>query len=255
MWKRMSSDTPPLRPEQHVALVTGASQGLGRAFAEQCARLGIDLILVALPGSGLPRVAQGIELLYGVRSKYVEMDLTAPGNPEALAEWISRQGLHISMLINNAGVGYNSRCEDYTPAPSTAQTPFSGVRLERVQHGGLLPHALHAGVRAVQDLHPQLQPCPPVGDEGYAGERQRPLSERHPHQRGVPAQDRVPWPHRPPRQHGSRPGSGVRSEGTVRTTGRYRPRFSQPMPGSAGETRAPSRRLFCRVVVLQQDGL
>jgi short-subunit dehydrogenase len=114
MWKRMSSDTPPLRPEQHVALVTGASQGLGRAFAEQCARLGIDLILVALPGSGLPRVAQGIELLYGVRSKYVEMDLTAPGNPEALAEWISRQGLHISMLINNAGVGYNSRFEDST---------------------------------------------------------------------------------------------------------------------------------------------
>jgi hypothetical protein len=114
MWKRRSSDASLLQPEDQVALVTGASQGLGRAFAEQCARLGMDLILVALPDSGLAELAQGIALLYGVRTDYVEMDLTAPGNPEALVQWISRQGLSVSVLINNAGVGYNSRFEDST---------------------------------------------------------------------------------------------------------------------------------------------
>ena len=114
MWKRTSSDIPSLCPEQHVALVTGASQGLGRAFAEQCARCGIDLLLVALPDSGLPRVARGLELLYGVRSEYLEMDLTAPGNPEALFQWIAREGVDVSILINNAGVGYNSRFEEST---------------------------------------------------------------------------------------------------------------------------------------------
>jgi short-subunit dehydrogenase len=114
MWKRRSSDASLLRPEDQVALVTGASQGLGRAFAEQCARLGMDLILVALPDSGLAQLAQGIGLLYGVRTDYVEMDLTAPGNAETLAQWISRQGLRVSVLINNAGVGYNSRFEDST---------------------------------------------------------------------------------------------------------------------------------------------
>jgi short-subunit dehydrogenase len=104
----------PLQPEEQVALVTGASQGLGRAIAEECARLGMNLILVALPDSGLAQLAQGIALLYGVRADYVEMDLTIPGNPEALVKWISRQGLSVSTLINNAGVGYNSRFEDST---------------------------------------------------------------------------------------------------------------------------------------------
>jgi len=114
MWKRTSSDRPLVRPEQHVAIVTGASQGLGRAFAEQCARRGVDLLLVALPDSGLPQVARGLELLYGVRSEYLELDLTAPGNPEALVQWIPRTGLDVSILINNAGVGYNSRFEEST---------------------------------------------------------------------------------------------------------------------------------------------
>jgi hypothetical protein len=114
MRKRRSSDASLLHPEEHVALITGASQGLGRAFAEGCARRGMDLVLVALPDSGLERVAQGIELLYGVQTDYVEMDLTVPGNPETLVQWISRQGLCVSVLINNAGVGYNSRFEDST---------------------------------------------------------------------------------------------------------------------------------------------
>jgi short-subunit dehydrogenase len=114
MWKRTSSRASLLPPERHVALVTGASQGLGRAFAEGCARLGMDLVLVALPDSGLPQLAQGLALLYGVRADYLEMDLTVPGNPEKLVHWIARQGQSVSVLINNAGVGYNSRFEDST---------------------------------------------------------------------------------------------------------------------------------------------
>jgi short-subunit dehydrogenase len=114
MWKRRPSDASQLQLEEHIALVTGASQGLGRAFTEACARLGMDLILVALPDSGLAQLAQGIALLYDVRTDYVEMDLAAPGNPEALVQWISRKGLSVSLLINNAGVGYNSRFEDST---------------------------------------------------------------------------------------------------------------------------------------------
>lgn len=114
MWNRRSSDASLLCPEEHTALVTGASQGLGRAFAEACARRGMNLILVALPDSGLAQLAQGIALLYGVQADYVEMDLTSPGSPEALVEWISRNGLSVSLLINNAGVGYNSRFEDST---------------------------------------------------------------------------------------------------------------------------------------------
>ncbi len=40
--------------------ITGASQGLGKAIADECAARGMGLFLVALPGSGLPQVAQCI---------------------------------------------------------------------------------------------------------------------------------------------------------------------------------------------------
>ncbi len=96
------------------ALITGASQGLGRALAEECARRGMDLILVALPDSGLGLVAQEIGRRYGVRAACFATDLTAPGSPEALAAWLAEKGFAVSVLINNAGVGYNSRFEDST---------------------------------------------------------------------------------------------------------------------------------------------
>ncbi len=126
MWKLKSSDnridrgeersTPGSRP---CALITGASQGLGQVFAEACARgravpMGMDLALVALPDSGLARVARDIAERHEVQVEYIEMDLTAPGSPETLHGWIQDRRLPISVLINNAGVGYNSRFEDST---------------------------------------------------------------------------------------------------------------------------------------------
>jgi len=114
MWRRQREQDLNDDRTDHCAVITGASQGLGRAFALECAHRGMDLVLVALPDSGLERVARGIALLYDVRAEYVEMDLTASGSPEALTTWISRRGLRISVLINNAGVGYNSRFEDST---------------------------------------------------------------------------------------------------------------------------------------------
>ena len=102
------------RQLREYALITGASQGLGRAFAEECAQRGMDLILVALPESGLGQVAQDIATRYGVQTEYLETDLTTPGSPQAVYWWIADQGLPVSVLINNAGVGYNSRFEDST---------------------------------------------------------------------------------------------------------------------------------------------
>ena len=95
-----------------TALITGASQGLGRAFAAECARRGMDLALVALPGSGLEEVAGAIARRWGVRVEALALDLTAPEGPEAACRWLAETGLEVSALINNAGTGYNRRFED-----------------------------------------------------------------------------------------------------------------------------------------------
>jgi uncharacterized protein len=93
------------RPLPTRALITGASQGLGRAFADECAARGMDLFLVALPGSGLPQVAQCIESEWDVRAEWIEMDLTEEDAPGRLLEALEKGGFEADLLVNNAGIG------------------------------------------------------------------------------------------------------------------------------------------------------
>jgi short-subunit dehydrogenase len=116
------------------ALITGASEGLGRAFAEECAYLGMNLVLVALPSSGLPQVAHDVARRYGVQAEPVEMDLTVPGNPEELARRICGQQLPLSVLINNAGVGYNCRFEDSSLRENESCILLNNLALVKVTH-------------------------------------------------------------------------------------------------------------------------
>ena len=125
---------PPARWAGRCALITGASQGLGRAFAHECARLGMDLLLVALPDSGLGQVAGEVSDGYGVRCEFLEMDLTAPGSPEALSRWVSDLGCPLTMLINNAGVSYNSRFEDSTLHENESCILLNNLALVQITH-------------------------------------------------------------------------------------------------------------------------
>ena len=63
-------------PAPRRALITGASQGLGRALANECAARGMDLFLVALPESGLAQVSECITSEWDVRADWLEIDLT-----------------------------------------------------------------------------------------------------------------------------------------------------------------------------------
>ncbi|MBN1820637.1 MAG: SDR family NAD(P)-dependent oxidoreductase [Prolixibacteraceae bacterium] len=85
-------------------IITGAAKGLGRAFATECARLGMNLILTALPGENIEVFARKLETGFRTKNHYYETDLTKPGSVEELATWISNS-FCVNMLINNAGVG------------------------------------------------------------------------------------------------------------------------------------------------------
>lgn len=86
------------------ALITGASAGLGKAFAVHCAERGMNLLLASLAGENLPRLCGEISLKYGVEAAWRECDLTQDGEVANLADWALQRG-RINLLINNAGYG------------------------------------------------------------------------------------------------------------------------------------------------------
>jgi len=87
------------------ALVTGASMGLGKAFARLCAARGRDLILVALPGSGLAKLAGELSTTWPIKVAYLEADLTEGGIVEKIEGIIRSGSFRLDLVINNAGIG------------------------------------------------------------------------------------------------------------------------------------------------------
>jgi uncharacterized protein len=99
---------------KHYALVTGASSGIGKAIAYELASRKVDLILVALPQTGLPDVSDQISNEYAVDVKFYELDLTQEGSASQLYKWCGQQDLRINTLINNAGLGTQGSFEHTT---------------------------------------------------------------------------------------------------------------------------------------------
>jgi short-subunit dehydrogenase len=99
------------------ALITGASEGLGKFLSIECAMRKMDLLLVALPGSNLESIARYIRNGYGVDVVCHETNLSEEKNCHHLYHWVKEQGISISVLINNAGMGgtffFDERSPEY----------------------------------------------------------------------------------------------------------------------------------------------
>lgn len=93
------------------AVITGASQGLGKSFARQLATRGKNLILVSLPGQQLSAFASELANDYHTDVRFYETDLSVKENVVALCKWLNTC-FEIDMLINNAGVGGTRRFTD-----------------------------------------------------------------------------------------------------------------------------------------------
>ena len=87
-----------------IALITGASTGIGAIYADRLAKRGHDLILVARNKERLASLARRIANDTGRKVETVEADLTSPADLRRVED-ILRTNAGISMLVNNAGVG------------------------------------------------------------------------------------------------------------------------------------------------------
>ena len=124
-----------------LALVAGASEGIGAAFAEYLAGSGMDLILVARRREPLKQLAGLLEYKYHVNIKCLCCDLADPDAASRLKETLS--GEEINLLVYNAALSYIGPFEKNTPehnsqiAQANMVTPmnmaqiFGGAMLEK----------------------------------------------------------------------------------------------------------------------------
>ena len=88
-----------------MVLITGASAGLGMAFARSYAARGDDVILVARRSERLDELAKELTATHGVRADTIAAGLSAAEAADALMAEIGRRGLAVDILVNNAGFG------------------------------------------------------------------------------------------------------------------------------------------------------
>jgi uncharacterized protein len=89
--------------ERPLALITGASGGLGYEFARLLAERGHDLVLVARSGAPMEELAQWAEPRHGVEVTVLPKDLSTPGAGGDLADQLGERHLEPDVVINNAG--------------------------------------------------------------------------------------------------------------------------------------------------------
>ncbi len=135
-----------------IALVTGASAGIGAAFAERLAREGYGLVVVARRGDRLEALAAGLEASHGTRTEVLVADLCAPADLRRVEERAAADD--ITLLVNNAGFGTFGPLSGLDPDREEEEIALNVtalVRLTRAALPGMLARK-HGGIINVSSL-------------------------------------------------------------------------------------------------------
>jgi uncharacterized protein len=89
--------------QNRTALITGASSGIGKAFAQELAQRRMNVVLVARSHDKLHQLSQELTQAYGIRAEVIAADLTETGAALQVYETVRARHLKINLLINNAG--------------------------------------------------------------------------------------------------------------------------------------------------------
>ena len=115
-----------------TALITGASAGIGRELAKLFARDHYDLALVARSAGPLAEFVGELERQFGVKSRPFPLDLSAISAPQFLFDQLTREGIAIDVLANNAGYGLLGAFSELPLEESLGQIELNVTSLTRL---------------------------------------------------------------------------------------------------------------------------
>ena len=142
-----------------VALITGASGGIGAAMAKRLAQSGIDLVLCGRSAEKLEKTRKSVEE-YGVKTFLYTGDLTADGAPKACIDAALGAFGRLDILINNAGMALSC------PYEQTTEAQFDNIMATNVRAPYFLCQAALPALRA-SDHATIINISSVVGHKGY----------------------------------------------------------------------------------------
>lgn len=104
-----------------LALVTGASGGIGAEIARELARRDHGVILVARRKDRLQALAEDLQQEYGVRAETISADLAKPASRSRIQGRITELGVNVDILVNNAGFATGGAFHEADPARELEQ--------------------------------------------------------------------------------------------------------------------------------------
>lgn len=150
-----------------TALITGASSGIGEAFAEALAQEGSDLILVARSKDKLDALAKKLAATYGRRVEVIAADLGEPSPGARIAAAVAKLGMSVDLLLNNAGFGTAGAFHKTEPQRSAQMIALNVSAVVDLTHA-FLPAMVERGSGAIVNVASvaAFQPTPTMSVYG-----------------------------------------------------------------------------------------
>ena len=98
-------DSKEKKLKNGVALVTGASEGIGSELVKLFAKNGYDCVLVARNKEKMDKLAAEVEKLYGIKTRVIARDLSLPQSAQEIFDELKNAAVPVNVLVNNAGLG------------------------------------------------------------------------------------------------------------------------------------------------------